>query len=312
MKIVFYSPGKKVQPWLDSLATNLPAAEIWAWSSQCAGRQADYAVVWAPPAELFAQQQNLKAVINIGAGADRVLRIADADALLRDIPVVRLNDAGMAVQMAEYVCHALIRHTREFAAYEGYQRDKKWKTLPALDRTNWPVGVMGLGAIGARVADAIACFEFPVNGWSRTPKGLTGITTYAGAEQLDEFLAATRVLVCVLPLTLATEGILNARTLGALKPKGILINVARGEHLIERDLLALLAKGHLAGATLDVFRDEPLPPGHAFWDHPLITVTPHVAAITLVAESAAQIAQKIRAMERGQPVDGVVERSRGY
>ena len=312
MKIVFYSPGKQRQPWLDSLAANLPSAEIWAWSPQSADRQADYAVVWAPPSELFAQQRNLKAVFNIGAGADRVLRIPDVDALLRDTPVVRLNDAGMAVQMAEYVCHALFRHAREFAAYEAHQHDKKWKTLPALDRAKWPVGVMGLGAIGVRVAQAVAGFDFPVNGWSRTPKGLRGITTYASAEQLDEFLAATRVLVCVLPLTLATEGILNARTLGALKPKGILINVARGEHLVERDLLALLAKGHLAGATLDVFRDEPLPPGHAFWDHPLINVTPHVAAITLVEESAAQIAQKIRAMERGQPVDGVVERNRGY
>ena len=312
MKIVFHSPGKKVQRWLESLADYLPEADIWSWSSQCADRQADYAVVWAPPAELFAQQRNLKAVFNIGAGADRVLRIPDAEVLLKDIPVVRLNDAGMAVQMAEYVCHALFRDTREFAVYEASQRDKTWKTLPALDRTQWPVGVMGLGAIGARVAAAIASFDFPVHGWARTPKQLSGITTHAGAGQLDAFLAATRVLVCVLPLTPATEGILNRRTLGLLKLNGILINVARGEHLVEDDLLALLENGHLAGATLDVFREEPLPSAHAFWDHPRITLTPHIAAITLVDESAAQIAQKIRAMENGQLIDGVVERERGY
>ncbi len=312
MKIVFYSPGKKVQPWLDSLAANLPSADIWAWSPQSADQQADYAVVWAPPSELFAPQQKLKAVFNIGAGADRVLRIPHVDGLLRGIPVVRLNDAGMSAQMAEYVCHALFRHTREFAEYEAHQRDNKWKTLPALDRANWQVGVMGLGAIGARVAGAVAGFDFPVKGWSRTPKELANITTYAGAEQFDAFLADTRVLVCVLPLTPATEGILNARTLGRLKPKSILINVARGEHLVEDDLLAMLATGHLAGATLDVFREEPLPSGHEFWDHPKITVTPHIAAITLVEKSAAQIAQKIRAMESGQPIEGVVDRSRGY
>lgn len=312
MKIVFYSPGKKWQPWLDSLATNLPSAEIWAWSPQTADRQADYAVVWAPPAELFAQQRNLKAVFNIGAGADRVLRIPDVARLLKDVPVVRLNDAGMAVQMAEFVCHTLFRHTREFAAYEAHQRDKIWKTLPALDRAKWPVGVMGLGAIGTRVAEAVAGFDFPVHGWSRTPKQLAGVATYAGTEQLDLFLAATRVLVCVLPLTPATEGILNIGTLSKLQLNSILINVARGEHLVEGDLLALLASGHLAGATLDVFREEPLPPGHAFWAHPRITLTPHIAAITLVEESAAQIAQKIRALESGQSIDGVVERNRGY
>lgn len=312
MKIVFYSPGKKWQPWLDSLAANLPSAEIWAWSPQLADRQAEYAVVWAPPAELFAQQRNLKAVFNIGAGADRVLRIPDVERLLKDVPVVRLNDAGMAVQMAEYVCHALFRHTREFAAYEAHQRDKIWKTLPALDRAKWPVGVMGLGAIGTRVAEAVAGFDYPVNGWSRTPKQLAGVATYAGAEQLDLFLAATRVLVCVLPLTPATDGILNIGALSKLQLNSILINVARGEHLVEGDLLALLANGHLAGATLDVFREEPLPPGHAFWGHPRITLTPHIAAITLVEESAAQIAQKIRALESGQLIDGVVDRNRGY
>ena len=312
MKIVFYSPGKKLQPWLDTLAANLPTAEIWAWSLDFANRQADYAVVWAPPAELFANQRSLKAVFNIGAGADRVLRIPDIERLLKNIPVIRLNDAGMAVQMAEYVCHALFRQTREFAAYEAQQRDKKWKTLPALDRANWPVGVMGLGAIGARVAEAIAGFEFPVKGWSRSPKNLARVTTYAGAEQFDAFLSATRVLVCVLPLTPATEGILNIGTMSKLQPNSVLINVARGEHLVEADLLALLANGHLKGATLDVFRDEPLPPSHAFWIHPNIVVTPHIAAITVVEESAAQIAQKICAMESGQPIDGVVDRNRGY
>ncbi|MEQ1517374.1 MAG: NAD(P)-dependent oxidoreductase [Usitatibacteraceae bacterium] len=141
---------------------------------------------------------------------------------------------------------------------------------------------------------------------------MQGVTTFAGIETLDEFLAQVRVLVCALPLTPETEGILNAASLSKLKPPSYLINVARGKHLVESDLLALLDTGQIAGATLDVFREEPLPPTHAFWTHPKITVTPHISAITMRAESVAQIAEKIRALERGEAIDGVVDFTRGY
>jgi glyoxylate/hydroxypyruvate reductase A len=171
---------------------------------------------------------------------------------------------------------------------------------------------MGLGDIGARVARAIAAFEYPTFGWSRTAKSLPGITTFAGSAELDDFLQQVRVLVCALPLTAQTEGILNRATLSKLKPDGYLINVARGKHLVENDLLAALDSGHLAGATLDVFQQEPLPAEHPFWAHPKITLTPHISAITLRGESVMQIAQKIAALERGESIDGVVETARGY
>ena len=171
---------------------------------------------------------------------------------------------------------------------------------------------MGLGDIGARVAQAVARFEYPTFGWSRTLKALSGITTFAGSDDLDAFLQHVRVLVCVLPLTPDTENILNAVTFAKLKPDAYLINVARGRHLVEDDLLAMLESGQLAGATLDVFREEPLPAGHAFWNHPKITITPHISAITLRAESVAQIAQKICALERGEAINGVVETGRSY
>ena len=312
MKIVFFSPGKNPQPWLDSLAAHMPAAEVWAWTPECAERQADYAVLWAPPRELFGSQCRLKAIFNIGAGADRITMLPDASRLFKGAAIVRLNDAGMAVQMAEYVCHALFRHTRQFAAYDVQQRNREWKTRPEIDRAAWPVGVMGLGAIGERVARSIAAFEYPTLGWSRTPKALSGITTFAGPEGLDEFLARARVLVCALPLTAATEGILNARTLARLKSPGYLINVARGPHLVEADLLALLDDGTLAGATLDVFQEEPLPQTHPFWAHPKIVLTPHISAITLREESVRQIASKIHALERGESIEGVVSLDRGY
>jgi len=218
----------------------------------------------------------------------------------------------MAVQMAEYVCHAVIRHFREFDAYDAAQVQAHWAFRKPRRRNDFSIGVLGQGVLGARVAQALRGFDFPVNGWSRTPKTVAGVNGYAGAEQLDDFLAASQVLVNLLPLTDDTRDILNRRTLSRLRPGGYVINVARGAHLVEDDLLALLDSGHLAGATLDVFRTEPLPPEHPFWRHPRVTVTPHTSARTLRDESIAQIAHKIRALQRGEPIAGVVDRARGY
>jgi glyoxylate/hydroxypyruvate reductase A len=312
MKILFYSPGKDTGLWLESLRTRLPAAEVWAWTPESAQRQADYAVVWAPPADLFASQRDLKAVFNLGAGVDRLINLPHAASFMGKVPVVRLNDAGMAVQMAEYVCHALIRHARNFGVYHAQQTAGEWRVLPPVDRAAWPVGVMGLGDIGARVARSLAAFEYPTFGWSRTPKNLPGITTFSGRENLDRFLCSVRALVCVLPLTAGTRGILNRGTLSRLQPGGYLINVARGQHLVEKDLLALLDDGTLAGAALDVFADEPLPADHPFWSHPNVALTPHISAITLRDESVVQVAGKIAAMEAGQEISGVVAAERGY
>jgi len=216
------------------------------------------------------------------------------------------------VQMAEYVCHALIRHFREFDGYEADARAGRWSYRKPRERADWPVGIMGLGVLGERVARAVGAFEFPVHGWSRTPKRIEGVVCHHGADGLDGFLAQCRVLVNLLPLTPETENLLDRHTLGRLQPGAVLINVARGGHVVDEDLLALLDSGHLAGATLDVFRTEPLPADHPFWHHPRITVTPHTAARTLRAESIAQIAHKIAALERGDPIAGVVDPARGY
>ena len=221
----------------------------------------------------------------------------------------------MSVQMAEYVCHAVIRHFREFDAYEADTRAGRWSYRVPRKRRDFPVGVMGLGVLGERVAQALARFDFPVNGWSRSAKTVDGLRCFAGAAGFDDFLGASRVLVNLLPLTSETRGILNRETLAKLnggQPGGYLINVARGPHLVEDDLIPLLDSGRLDGATLDVFQVEPLPPGHPFWRHPKITVTPHGSARTERDESIAQIAGKIRALEAGRPIAGVVDLERGY
>lgn len=309
MNLVFYTPAKSNERWLVEIRAQMPTADVWEWSPEAGKKQADYALVWAPPPELFAAQRGLKAIFNLGAGVDSLLLNPQ---LPRDIPVVRVNDGGMAIQMAEYVCHALIRHVREFDQYDAQADKRMWHPRRAIDRAAWPVGVMGVGAIGTKVAQAVAAFEYPVATWSRTPHVLPGITSFAGDAGLEPFLGRTRVLVCVLPLTPETDGILNADRLGKLMPDAYLINVARGRHVIEADLLALLDRGALAGAALDVFQTEPLPEAHPFWHHPKITVTPHVSALTLRSETVAQIAGKIQRIEAGQPIGGIVNLQAGY
>lgn len=277
--------------------------------------QADYAVVWAPPAELFAAAEPFRAIFTMGAGVDKLLRMPNLAALTRGAPIIRLNDAGMAMQMVEYVVHALVRHVRGFARYEQQQARGEWRKWPYVSRQDWTVGVMGLGSIGASVAKAIAAFGYPTLGWSRSPHSVPGVETSHGPAALDRFLRRVRVLVCVLPLTPETEGILNRENLGKLMPGACVINVARGQHLVDGDLIALLDEGHLSGATLDVFHDEPLPANHPFWSHPKVSITPHISAVTVIDESAAQIADKIRCIEGGQAVgtiDGVVRPELGY
>jgi len=306
MRIAFCCIDTKAEPWLAGLRAALPTATVEQW--QPGAPPADHAVVWAPPQQFMDEQVALRGIFNIGAGVDALMQLR----LPQHATVVRLDDAGMSVQMAEYVCHALIRHFRELDGYEADAAQGKWSYRKPRTRSDCPVGIMGLGVLGARVAQAVAGFEFPVNGWSRSPKAAPGVRCFAGAEQLDDFLRASRVLVCLLPLTPDTHDILNRRTLSLLQPGGYLINVARGAHVVDEDLLALIDQGHLAGATLDVFRTEPLPAAHPFWHHAKITLTPHTSARTLRDESIAQIAGKIAALERGEPIAGVVDRSRGY
>lgn len=306
MHITVCVSQQKPEPWQQGLQAAFPEATVSVW--QPGAPAADFAVVWAPPQAFFDEQPGLKAAFNTGAGVDALLKLRIAPGTR----IVRLDDAGMSVQMAEFACHAVIRHFRELDGYEADVRAGRWSYRKPRARTDYPVGVMGLGVLGERVARALTVFEFPVQGWSRTPKAIGGVQCHAGEAQLDAFLSSCRVLINLLPLTPGTENILNRRTLGLLRPGGYVINLARGAHLVDDDLIALLDEGHLAGATLDVFRTEPLPTEHGFWKHPKITVTPHTSARTLRDESIAQIAGKIAALQRGEAVAGEVDRQRGY
>lgn len=306
MNITICFAGLSPEPWVQGLQQAFPQAVVSVWAP--GAPQVDHAIVWAPPQQFIDEQPGLQTLFNIGAGVDALLQLKLPPAL----NVVRLDDAGMSVQMSEYVCHAVIRHFREFDGYDADTQAGQWSFRKPRRRADFSVGVMGLGVLGERVAKALQGFDFPVNGYSRSPKDLPGIRCFSGAQALPAFLAATRVLVNLMPLTPETENILNQATLSQLQPGGYVINVARGRHLVDDDLIALIDSGHLAGATLDVFRTEPLPADHAFWKHPRITVTPHTSARTLREESIAQIVGKIQALQRGEAINGIVDHQRGY
>ncbi len=306
LRVIYYSADRDAASWVPGLQAALPGASVQLWEP--GAPPADYAVVWKPPQQLLDEQTQLKALFNTGAGVDALMNLR----LPVGVPLIRLDDAGMSVQMAEYVCHAIIRYFREFEGYAVDMGHGQWSFRKPRSRLDFPVGILGLGVLGERVAKAVAQFDFPVNGWSQSPKSIAGVQSFHGAAQLGSFLAASRFLVCLLPLTPDTENLLNADRLAQLRPGGYVINVARGAHVVDADLIAALDRGHLAGATLDVFRVEPLPSEHPFWVHPKITLTPHTSARTLRSESIAQIAFKIGALVRGDAVAGCVDPVRGY
>lgn len=313
MKLQLFVPDGRYAPWIEGFAEVLPQAQCLTWE-ESPGQHVDYAVVWRPPLDMLRGRTDLKAVFNLGAGVDGILQLRDEapDALPAGVPIVRLDDAGMAAQMAEYVSAAVLRYFRRLDDFADQQQAGTWKFLKPNRRADFHVGVMGVGTLGAYIARALASFGFPVRGWARSPKQVEGVACFAGDAGQGPFLDGLRVLVNVLPLTPETENIIDASLLARLGKGAFVINVARGPHVVEEDLLAAVQSGHIGGATLDVFRTEPLPAGHPFWTEPRITLTPHIAALTLREDSIAQIATKIRALEAGQSIAGVVDLQRGY
>ncbi|MBN3804221.1 glyoxylate/hydroxypyruvate reductase A [Paraburkholderia sp. Ac-20336] len=313
MKILFYMPHADAAAWLRDLARALPAAELREWQPGDT-EPADFAIVWRPPREMLAGRDTLRAIFNLGAGVDAILALEreHPGTLPRNASLIRLEDTGMAAQMAEYVTHAVLRYQRRFDEYQVLQNERRWQVLAPHPLESFTVGILGLGVLGTHVARTLASFGLPVRGYSRSAKQIDGIATFAGDTQFDAFLDGVKVLVNLLPHTPDTESVLNARNFAKLAHGAYLVNIARGAHLVEADLLDALASGQLAAATLDVFREEPLPAAHPFWREPRITITPHISALTLREEGIAQIALKIDALMRGEPVSGVVNLARGY
>ncbi|WP_116139625.1 2-hydroxyacid dehydrogenase [Trinickia diaoshuihuensis] len=318
MKILLHTPHAEDAPaWVASLQSAQPSAHVRLWSPGDTA-DADYAVLWRPPAELFARRGKLRAMFVLGAGVDALLALErrEPGTLPAGVPLVRLEDAGMAEQMAQYAIHAALRYLRRFDEYDLVRRehggDAPWRTLEPHPRESFHIGVLGLGMLGAHVAKSLASLGFSVRGYSRGMKTIEGVDTFAGASQLPAFLDGLKLVVNLLPSTPDTDGILNRDLFARLAHGAYLVNLARGAHLVEADLIDALDAGRLAAATLDVFAQEPLPPEHPFWRMPRVTITPHISALTLRDPAARQIARKIEALERGEAIGGIVDIRRGY
>jgi len=293
--------------WADELGRALPHSRIVRDAPDAP--PADYAVLWRPQPGFFARQPNLKAVFAAGAGVDWLLADPQLPATL---PVYRVEDGGMAEQMAAYCVHEVVRLHYRYDRYEAQQREAIWQTWPYVSPASRTVGVFGLGKMGERIARALLVLGFAVRGYSRAPRSLEGIACFDESHGLERFLAGCNVLVIAAPLTPATRNLFNAARLAQLAPGAALINVARGELVNDDALLEALDSGRLGRASLDVFTVEPLPREHRYWTHPSVRITPHVAAITVIADSARQVADRIVMLRAGGQPSGLVDRSRAY
>jgi glyoxylate/hydroxypyruvate reductase len=303
---VLICTDKEQEQWHDALTACLPEARLHVGVD---APPCDYAVLWKPPAAVFARQPRLQAMFSLGAGVNGLLAMPE---LPRDVPLVRMEDCGMAAQMVEYAYYVALRQFRRFREFAAAQTEQRWAPRGFRPRAKFHIGVLGIGVLGGAVAQALAEFGFTVSGWSRSPKSLDGVHCTHGDNGLNTVLASSQLLLVFLPLTTATEGLLNRQRLSQLPAGACLANVSRGEVLDDEALLDALDRGHIEEAHLDVFRHEPLAAGHRYWSHPRVCITPHVAALTPYAIACIQVAEKIRRLQAGESITGIVDRARGY
>ena len=309
MKFLFVSDADRAEDWSRALADVRPDMKMSVYPDIDDPSTIDYALVWRPPPGLLANLPNLKLIFSVGAGVDSLI---EDTTLPAGVPVVRMVDQGLTEGMTEYVVWQVLNRHRRAALYRQDQQARRWRPRHVRLARNRRIGVLGLGEIGRDAACMLAALRFQVFGWSRTPKSLSGVECHHGKDGLEAVAREAEILVCLLPLTAETAGILN-RDLFDLMPRGAyLINAARGGHLVETDLLAALADGRLVGASLDVFQTEPLPKDHPFWAHPDITITPHDASLTSPTSGVRSIAGAIACHEAGRPVPNVVDPNLGY
>lgn len=308
MTLIFKAAGREIA-WREALERQMPELEVRMWDEPGDPAEIEYALVWKPPRGVLRTFPNLKAIFSIGAGVDHLFTDAE---LPVGVPVVRMVEPELTRGMTEYVVLHVLRHHRRQREIEANQRAHKWEVFSVPTAPSRRVGIMGLGELGGAAALALAALEFDVAGWSRTPREMPGVRCFHGETGFDEFLSRCEILVCLLPLTESTEGILDAELFGKLPQGASLINAARGGHQNENDILDALKSGQLSEATLDVFREEPLPPDHPFWTHPRVTVTPHNASLTDPDGAVRQVAENIRRIERGEPPANVVDPNAGY
>lgn len=308
MSFLYKSEPVRGVRWAELFAAQAPEIDFHIWPSTGDPAQVRYLAAWQPPENLADTFPNLELVFSIGAGVDQF----DLSCIPAHIPVVRMVEAGLVAGMVEYATLAVLAAHRDWLTYIAQQREGVWKTMPVRTASSRRVGVLGMGVLGKAVLEKLHGFGFQCAGWSRSEKDMPGIECFAGEEGLQDFLARSDILVCLLPLTSETRGILSRQLFQHLPQGAVLINLGRGDHLVETDLLEALDSNQLSAAILDVCRVEPLPQDHPIWQHPRILLTPHIASMTQPDTSAEAVLDNIRRHREGLPLIGLVDRERGY
>jgi glyoxylate/hydroxypyruvate reductase A len=311
MAVLYNSGGGGVadaEAWRAAFQKIDPAIDLRVWPDTGAVEDIEFILAWQPRAGDLARYPNLKAVFWLGAGVDWLLAQKD----LPDVPFVRLVDPGLTAGMTEYVVLHTLRYHRRQPEIDAAQRRREWLDIDYPLPWNRKVGILGLGVLGGDAVRKLKALDFDLAGWSRTAKSIAGVTSFHGEDQLTAFLARTEILVCLLPLTPDTRGIVDAKLLAALPHGACFINAGRGGHVVDADLLAALDSGHIAHATLDVFHAEPLPADHRYWTHPTVTVTPHIASITHAETAAPGIHDGMTRVRAGEKLPNTVDFARGY
>lgn len=308
LSVLYKSDVVRGRIWAQIFAEQAPDIEFHLWPDTGDLNAIEYMVVWQPPPGFIAKLPNLKVLFSSGAGVDHL----DLTAVPEPIQIVRMVEPGIVNGMIEYVSLSVLMLHRNLPDYLRQQAQAEWKEIPVAPASKCRVGVMGLGVLGQAVLERLGAFGYSRYGWSRTPKDIPGVTTYAGAKNLEAFLSQCDILICLLPLTAETRGILNKRVFAVLPRGAALINVARGAHLDRQALLEALNSGQLSQAVLDVTEPEPLPAAHEFWRHPRILLTPHIASMTQPETAALVLLDNIRRHRRGEPLQGAVDRRKAY
>lgn len=306
MSVLIISPGRDTEEWSRELRNQHPGMDVYVYPEQHHKKDVEYAVTWKHPRGIFKNYPNLKVIASMGAGVDHIL--SDPD-IPEDVTITRIVDKQLTLDMSNFVLALIMNYLRNISYHHC---SASWKPTKYLKVRDVRIGVMGLGVLGTGVTENLLKNDFNVSGWSRSFKELEGIKTYNGKEQLTKFLRKVDILVCLLPLTEETEDILDKELFEKLPQGAYVINVARGEHLVEKDLLEMVNTGHLSGAALDVFRREPLPQDHPFWENPRIHITPHIASVTDPKEVVSQIVENYKRMTEGEELKNIVAREKGY
>lgn len=309
MAIVIIRQDNKIDLWKKALLKADPNLDVYSYLEEHPKVEITMAIIWKHPVGSLSAYPNLECIASAGAGVDYIFEDPTRPT---DIPITRIVDPFLASDMSEHVLAVVMAHIKHLNTYKLKQVANVWEPVDYQRIKDVTVGILGLGELGALTASDLTKVGFKVQGWSRTKKNIEEVTTYYGQDELSEFLQSTQILVCLLPLTPATEGILNKNLLSQLPQHAYVINVARGGHLVDEDLIKLLDDGHLSGACLDVYHSEPLPKTHPFWNHKKVHMTPHYASVSDTDSVIPQLLENYRRLQTGDELQHQVNIERGY